>query len=243
MFGQQPVNKERNMSHGFDLNKLVVMIVPLLFAVTIHEVAHGWVAYRLGDPTAKWAGRLTLNPIRHLDVMGSFILPLMLFMIGSPVIFGYAKPVPVNFANLRNHKKDTILVASAGVAANLVCAGLCGAGFRIMLQAWSLWADSVLTRTAMELFHMLGYSVLINSVLAVFNMMPIPPLDGSRILSAVLPRQYSARFAYIERFGMLILLFLLFTGVINGVISFFLDPLLRIFLGNQGLTVFMRYLM
>jgi len=90
------------------------MIVPLLFAVTFHEVAHGWVAYRLGDPTAKWSGRLTLNPIKHLDPMGSFILPLMLFFFRSPIIFGYAKPVPVNFNNLANQRRDMILVAAAG---------------------------------------------------------------------------------------------------------------------------------
>ncbi|MES0362664.1 MAG: site-2 protease family protein, partial [Desulfobacteria bacterium] len=119
------------MFYGFNLNKLVVMIVPLLFAVTIHEVAHGWVANRLGDPTAKLSGRLSLNPMKHLDVMGSFLLPLLLLLARSPIIFGYAKPVPVNFMNLRNYRRDTILVASAGAASNIVTALLCGAAFQV----------------------------------------------------------------------------------------------------------------
>jgi len=231
------------MFHSLDLNKLVVMIVPLLFAVTIHEVAHGWVAFRLGDPTAKWSGRLSLNPIRHLDLMGSIVLPLMLFFFRSPVIFGYAKPVPVNFRNLKNRRKDTILVASAGATANLVCALLCGTLFQILVQIKLFWGASLLAYMVLDLVHMLGYSVLINSVLAVFNLIPIPPLDGSRILSMVLPGRYASSLAQVERYGMLILILLLFTGTLNGVISFFVNPLLRTFLGKEGLLIFFRYIM
>lgn len=231
------------MFHSLDLNKLVVMIVPLLFAVTIHEVAHGWVAFRLGDPTAKWSGRLSLNPIRHLDLMGSIVLPLMLFFFRSPVIFGYAKPVPVNFRNLKNRRKDTILVASAGATANLVCALLCGTLFQILVQIKLFWGTSLLAYMVLDLVHMLGYSVLINSVLAVFNLIPIPPLDGSRILSMVLPGRYASSLAQVERYGMLILILLLFTGTLNGLISFFVNPLLRIFLGKEGLLIFFRYVM
>ena len=231
------------MLHGFDLNRLVVMIVPLLFAVTIHEVAHGWMANRLGDPTAKWSGRLSLNPMKHLDVMGSFVLPLMLLLFRSPIIFGYAKPVPVNFANLRNYRRDTILVASAGAVANLAGALVCGAAFQVMLQFRSFWAESIFSFVAMDLFFMLGYGVLINAILAVFNMIPVPPLDGSKILSMVLPPRYTTQFAHIERFGMILLIFLLFTGMLNSIVSFFVGPVLRISLGKEGLLIFLQYLM
>ena len=226
------------MFQSLHISRIAVMILPLLFAVTIHEVAHGWVAYRLGDPTAKWSGRLTLNPFRHLDPIGSVALPFVLFLVKSPIIFGYAKPVPVNFHYLRNYRRDSILVASAGVGANLVCALLCGLVFQVFGHLRAFWDSFLLV----NLMAMLGYSVLINTVLAVFNLIPIPPLDGGRILSLLLPSRYAEVLGQIERFGMVILIFLLFTGALNSVVSLFLNAALRFFLGSEGLLMFLRHI-
>ena len=220
------------MFETFDLNKLVVMIVPLLFAVTFHEVAHGWVAYRLGDPTAKWSGRLTLNPLKHLDPMGSFLLPLMLFFFRSPIIFGYAKPVPVNFNNLANRRRGMILVAAAGPAVNMLCAFLSGLLFRQLVAISPWWGKSIFSGVFMDLTSMLKYSVVINVILAIFNMIPIPPLDGGRVLAGLLPPAQAALLARVERFGIIVVLFLLLTHSLDGIIGPILKLFLRIFLGS-----------
>ena len=220
------------MFQGFDLNKLVIMIVPLLFAVTFHEVAHGWVAYRLGDPTAKWSGRLTLNPIKHLDLMGSFILPLMLFFFRSPIIFGYAKPVPVNFNNLANRRRDMILVAAAGPGTNMLCAFLSGLLFKQLIRLSPWWGKSIFSGVFMDLAGMLEFSVVINVILAIFNMIPIPPLDGGRILAGILPPARAAQLARLERFGIIIVLFLLLTHSLDWIFVPVLKLFLRIFLGG-----------
>lgn len=208
------------------------MIIPLLFGVTIHEVAHGYIAYRMGDNTAMAAGRLTLNPVKHLDFMGSFVLPLILKLTGSPVIFGYAKPVPVNFSNFRNYKKGVILVASAGVTANLAIAVASGVLFQIMVHFRYVWHTSIFKMPALDLYYMLGYSVVINLVLAIFNLIPVPPLDGSKILAMLLPSKLRIQFIRLERYGMLIIIFLLITNSLNNVISFFLTPMVNILLGK-----------
>jgi Zn-dependent protease len=220
------------MFGNFDLNQIVVMIVPLLFAVTIHEVAHGYVAYKMGDHTALLAGRLTLNPIKHLDPMGSLILPLLLSLTGSPVIFGYAKPVPVNFANLRDYRKGAIYVASAGVLANFILAIISGILFQVLSHFQWLWQASIFKPFIMDLYYMLGYSVMINSVLAVFNLIPIPPLDGSKILAMLLPISLRSQFVRMERYGMIIIIFLLLTKSLSRVISFFITPMFNILLGR-----------
>ncbi len=220
------------MFEGFELKNLIVMIVPLLFAVTFHEVAHGWVAYRLGDPTAKWAGRLTLNPLKHLDPMGSFILPLMLFFFRSPIIFGYAKPVPVNFHNLANRRRDMILVAAAGPATNMLCAFLSGLLFKQLIAISPWWGKSIFSGVFMDLASMLEYSVVINVILAIFNMIPIPPLDGGRVLAGLLPPPQAAQLARLERFGIIIVLFLLLTRSLDWILVPILKLFLRIFLGG-----------
>lgn len=220
------------MLHDFELAQLIIMIVPLLFAVTIHEVAHGYVAYKMGDNTAMLAGRLTLNPIKHLDFIGSFLLPVLLKLSGSPFIFGYAKPVPVNFANLYNFRKGTIYVASAGVFANFVCAFISGIGFQILAKFESLSYSPILKPIFIVLLPMLFYSVVINSVLTVFNLIPIPPLDGSRILAMFLPTSLRITYLRIERFGMIFIIVLLMTNVLGRLLSFLITPLLNLLLGR-----------
>ncbi len=221
------------MFHNSTFNLLILKITALLAAVTVHEVAHGFAAYRLGDNTARLAGRLTLNPIKHLDLFGSCILPLILAVSGSPFLFGYAKPVPVDFNKIGYFKKNIILVASAGAAANIFLAVSAGIVFQIMSQIKPLWYNLFIVGPVLfDLYNLLAYTVIINSVLAIFNLIPIPPLDGSRILSALLPNKMKIYFDKIERFGMLILLLLLMTNIFNKIISFFLVPMINLLLGR-----------
>lgn len=220
------------MFSNLNLNQIVVMIVPLLFSVTIHEVAHGYVALRMGDHTARLAGRLTLNPIKHLDFFGSLLLPLILKLTGSPIIFGYAKPVPVNFSNLRNVRKGTIYVSSAGVLANFILALLSGILFQILTRYKFLWQTSFFSPFVTDLYSMLFYSVIINLILAIFNLIPIPPLDGSKILAMCLPTSLRMQYARLERYGMIIIIFLLLTNLLDRLLSFFLTPMFDILLGR-----------
>lgn len=219
------------MFHNFDINQMVLMIVALVFAVTIHEAAHGYVAYKMGDNTAMMAGRLTLNPIKHFDFIGSLFLPLILFLTGSPIIFGYAKPVPVNFANLYNFRKGTILVAAAGVAANMSIAVLSGIFFQILIYFKPLWVVSIFKPVFLDFYILLRFSIIINSLLAIFNLIPIPPLDGSRIMAMFLPADLRYQYMRIEPFGMIIIIVLLMTNSLNMLISFFFVPLVSILLG------------
>ncbi|MBN2097251.1 MAG: site-2 protease family protein [Candidatus Omnitrophica bacterium] len=187
---------------------MILISLPIfLIAVIIHECAHGWVAFKLGDPTAKYAGRLTLNPLAHIDPMGTIFLPLLLIVMRAPIIFGWAKPVPINFSLLRNPKRDMVWVSVAGITANIMLA--------IFL--------SFLLRTGLFpvgsygwLF--LSYGILINLVLAVFNALPIPPLDGSRIVTALLPPDLAYSYMQLERYGFLILIAVLWLGLLDRVI-------------------------
>jgi len=181
---------------------LIIQIAILLMAVVIHEVSHGAMANYLGDPTAKYAGRLSLNPIKHLDFWGSFIIPLFLLIVRSPVLFGWAKPVPYNPYNLRNQKWGPAAVAVAGPGSNLIIALIFGLALRFVPLANSIYLEN--------LAQIFVYIVILNLLLAVFNLIPIPPLDGSKILFAALPYKYQYITATIERYGLILLLFFIF---------------------------------
>ncbi|MBI2421069.1 MAG: site-2 protease family protein [Candidatus Levybacteria bacterium] len=177
----------------------ILSLVILVFSAIFHEVAHGWIADRLGDPTARLHGRLTLNPISHIDPVMSIILPLLLIMSGSPVIFGAAKPVPVDPFNLRDGRRDMALVALAGPATNVLLALIFAAAIHILLP---IGIDSFL-------IFVMEQIVRLNLLLAIFNLIPIPPLDGSKVFSLLLPEKEAASYLSIGSVGMFILFFLL----------------------------------
>ena len=185
------------------IQTLVVWILPVLFAITVHEAAHGWVAYRLGDPTAKELGRLTFNPIPHIDPVGTVILPAVLLFLGG-IVFGWAKPVPVDPRRLKNMRRDMALVAVAGPGANLIMAVL-----------WAVLLKIGLTTGNEYLLAMGQAGIIINLVLMALNILPILPLDGGRILHSLLPGNLAEPYARSEPFGLFIVLGLLFTGVLG----------------------------
>ena len=207
----------------------ILMIVALLFAVTLHEVAHGYAALKFGDHTARLAGRLSLNPIRHLDPFGSVILPGLLIFSGFPVVFGYAKPVPVNFHNLRNPELGAFTVSIAGIAVNMALAVAAGLAFQaITLISPDMAQGSLLAILAQALL----YFTLINVVLAVFNLVPIPPLDGSKVLSVLLPPGLREAYERIGPFGMIILVVLLMTGMLGVLIRNIVYPIFTFLVGG-----------
>ncbi len=227
------------MFSSIDINRIIVMVLPLFFAVSIHEAAHGLAAYKMGDDTAARAGRITLNPVRHVDVFGSILLPLLLVFSGAPFIIGYAKPVPVNFARLTNWRKGTIWVSVAGILANLACLAVSGILFRLLFSVGAEWTtgSSVTDVLMTDILLILGFSVFINAVLAVFNMLPIPPLDGSKVLFVFLPPAVRKRLASVERWGIILILILLVVKAewLFRIIWFFILPLVLAALGNEGL--------
>jgi Zn-dependent protease len=206
------------------IQTLAIYAIPVIFAITLHEAAHGYVARHFGDPTAWQLGRITLNPVKHIDPVGTVLVPAMILIASkiagsSGILFGWAKPVPVNFGRLRNPKKDMLWVAAAGPGANLVMA----LGWAALLKLSVGMPDNAYS---LPLGEMARAGVNVNAVLMLLNLLPLPPLDGGRIAVSLLPHRAAWQFAKLEPYGFVILLVLLFTGLLD----FWLIPLMRIFL-------------
>jgi len=193
------------------VQQIAVYALPVIFAITLHEAAHGYAAKHFGDTTAYMLGRISVNPLRHIDPVGTVLLPLVTLALGG-ILFGWAKPVPVNFNNLRHPKQDMLWVAAAGPAANLVMALFWGAVVKIAISM----PDSGLS-LPMALMGKAG--ITINSVLMVLNLLPVPPLDGGRIAVSLLPHRLAYSYARLEPYGMIILVALLFTGMLGAIMG------------------------
>ena len=213
--------------------KILLWLIPLIFAVTVHEVAHGFVASRRGDCTAKMLGRLTLNPLKHIDLVGTVLLPLaLLFLSAGHFTFGYAKPVPVNERNLKNPRWDSAWVSLAGPVANFIMAFLWAALIVLgqQVQSNNPWVADILMSMGMA-------GVQINVVLAVLNLIPIPPLDGSRVLAAFLSTKAAWGYLRFERYGFILLIILLATGLLGRILWPVVYTLVSAILSLFGLSI------
>ena len=190
-----------------DIQTLLIWVIPVLFAITVHETAHGWVASKLGDHTARMMGRLTLNPIKHIDPVGTILVPALLYLSSAGFLFGWAKPVPINFSALRSPKKDMLWVALAGPGVNL-----------LMAIRWLIIVAIANTLNIPFLEFMGGAGIFVNLLLAIFNLLPIPPLDGGRVISSLLPGRLAYQYDQLEPYGLFILVGLLFLGVFQNII-------------------------
>ncbi len=216
------------------IQKIVVIAPPLIFAIVLHEVAHGWVANKLGDHTARDMGRLTLNPIPHIDLFGTIIMPMLLFFLtNGKMVFGYAKPVPINPYNFKEPKKGMALSSIAGPTVNMIMA----VSFTVILRLIMPALEGGVSKQTWDWFSlpvtlMFGYGVIINVVLAVLNMIPIPPLDGSRVVYWLLPNRQAAAYYRLEPYGTLILMLLIGLGVLGRIMGPIIRPILRLLLGD-----------
>jgi Zn-dependent protease len=210
------------------VQRIVVWILPVVFAITVHEVAHGWVAKKMGDPTADNLGRLTLNPIKHIDLLGTIILPGLLLITGTGFIFGWAKPVPVDARYFKKPLRDMAWVAAAGPLSNL-----------LMALLWALLARlGVILNVetiSLPMIYMGIAGISINLVLFLINLLPIPPLDGSRILTAFLPPKLAWQYSKLERFGFMILLVLLYTKILSQLLAYPLYITQQLFFSIAGI--------
>lgn len=192
------------------IQKIAIYALPVIFAITVHEAAHGYAAKYFGDMTAHQEGRISLNPIKHIDLFGTIILPALTVALGG-VLFGWAKPVPVNFSRLRNPKKDMLWVAAAGPASNLVMAILWVLVIKFANVAPLIFVE--------PLMLMAEAGIIINVILMVLNLLPLPPLDGGRIAVSLLPTDLARSFSKLERYGFIILIVLLLTGVLGKILT------------------------
>ncbi len=196
------------------IHGISIWAIPVVLAVVLHEVAHGWVADKLGDDTARWMGRLTLNPLKHIDPVGTILIPVLLLIVGSPFLFGYAKPVPIDFRKLHRPKQDMVWVALAGPVANVLLAIASAILLYIVarLPASMLWLANPVSA-------MCQASILINMVLCIFNLIPLPPLDGGRVAVGLLPGSASYLLSRLEPYGFMIVVVLLLTGILQNIIG------------------------
>ena len=210
------------------VQKIAIWVVPVVLGITVHEVAHGWVASKLGDKTAMMMGRLTLNPLKHVDPMGTILIPAMLLLMNAGFIFGYAKPVPITWQNLQQPKRDMALVAVAGPMANLLMAGIWALLIRVALM---------LGESGTALAYMGVAGITINAILMVLNMLPLPPLDGGRVLTGLLPGPWAYQFSRIEPYGFFILIGLLVTGVLGLVLWPLISLVMKLLVPVAGLSM------
>lgn len=208
------------MNYSNIIHLIAVIILPLLFAITLHEAAHGWVASKLGDKTALMMGRVTLNPVKHIDPLGTIIFPILMLILSKfTFAFGWAKPVPVTWQNLGKSRRDMALVAISGSFANLFMAFLWAAIAKLSVTLGSGTEDAILRNITVFFYNAGIFGILINVVLMILNLIPLPPLDGGRVVSAVLSPKTAYSYSKIEPYGMWILLGLLVFGLLDRILS------------------------